>query len=118
MTGAFLFMVYSTRIHGIFKRIAAILHDVDEDSSITLEDLAEEGFAEEIIAAVSSLTKQKGETRIDAAHRAVANPIAKVVKLADNAENMDLSRIASPTEKDYARIEEYKFVRKILLGEI
>jgi GTP diphosphokinase / guanosine-3',5'-bis(diphosphate) 3'-diphosphatase len=34
--------------------------------------------------------------------------IARMVKLADNAENMDLSRIAEPTERDFAKIEEYK----------
>lgn len=77
------------------ERIAAILHDVVEDSPVTLEDLAREGFSKEVIEAVDSLTKKKGETRIEAAHRAAANPIAKVVKLADNAENMDLSRIAT-----------------------
>ena len=48
--------------------------------------------------------------------RAAADPIARTVKLADNAENMDLSRIASPTEKDYARLREYEQVRAILLA--
>jgi hypothetical protein len=40
---------------------------------------------------------------------------ARAVKLADNAENMDLSRIENPTAKDYARLEEYKAVRELLL---
>jgi GTP diphosphokinase / guanosine-3',5'-bis(diphosphate) 3'-diphosphatase len=38
------------------------------------------------------------------------------VKLADNNDNMDLSRIANPTEKDFARLDEYKAVRQILLA--
>jgi len=61
------------------------------------------------------VTKYPGETRMQAAERAAANPIARVVKLSDNAENMDLSRIATPTAKDYARLEEYKLVREALL---
>ena len=48
--------------------------------------------------------------------RAAADPVARRVKLADNTDNMDLSRIANPTEKDFARLDEYKAVRQILLA--
>lgn len=98
------------------ERMAAVLHDVVEDSSVTLDFLRAEGFPPEVISAVDALTKRQGESRIDAAHRAKQDPIARLVKLADNAENMDLSRIAEPTERDYARVEEYKVVRLVLLG--
>jgi (p)ppGpp synthase/HD superfamily hydrolase len=97
------------------ERMAAVLHDVVEDTDVTLHTLAAGGFAPEVIAAVEALTKRPGESRMLAAVRAAANPIARMVKLADNAENMDLSRIAHPTAKDYARLEEYKLVRKALL---
>ncbi|MEW6708844.1 MAG: HD domain-containing protein [Candidatus Riflebacteria bacterium] len=97
-------------------RIAAVLHDVVEDSDISLEILAKHGFSPDILQAVDALTKRKGEDRISAARRAAANPIALAVKLADNAENMDLSRISAPTEKDFQRLEDYKKVREILLG--
>ena len=56
---------------------------------------------------------QLGE--LDAARRAVANPIARQVKLADVADNMDLERIPNPTARDYARLEEYKQVYALLL---
>ena len=42
------------------------------------------------------------------------NPIAKAVKLADLADNMDMSRIKEPTEKDYKRLEKYKKAKEIL----
>ena len=104
------------RMDGEHERIAAVLHDVVEDSDKwPLERLIEEGFPAPVIAAIEALTKRKGETRLDAAARAAGNPIARVVKLADNAENMDLSRIDDPTEKDYARLEEYRMVRELLL---
>lgn len=102
-------------VHTTSERMAAVLHDVVEDTSVTFEDLAAEGFPSEVIDAVRALTKTKGEARVDAARRAVRNPIARVVKLADVTDNMDLGRIAEPSEKDFARIKEYEKVREILL---
>jgi GTP diphosphokinase / guanosine-3',5'-bis(diphosphate) 3'-diphosphatase len=102
-------------VTGASERMAAVLHDVVEDTAITLDDLRDEGFPKEVIDAIEALTKRPGETRLAAAGRAVVNPIARVVKLADVTDNMDLNRIAEPTEKDYARFQEYKQVRALLL---
>jgi len=74
------------------------------------------GFSSDIVTAVQALTKTDGESRLEAAHRAVQNTIARQVKLADVADNMDLSRIPSPTSRDHARLEEYKRVRQVLLA--
>ncbi|WAM53714.1 HD domain-containing protein [Vreelandella venusta] len=104
------------RVDGIEEKIVAVLHDIVEDTDITLSVLNEEGFSDAIVNAVDALTKRVGETRMDAAKRAAENPIALIVKLADNAENMDLSRIEKPTSRDYERQEEYKAVRKYLLS--
>ena len=104
------------RVSGKHEQMAAVLHDVVEDTEITLEYLRSEGFSESVLEAVEALTKRPGETRLVAAKRAAANPIARVVKLADNTENIDLSRIAEPTEKDLARLEEYRAVRQLLVG--
>ena len=104
------------RMKSAHERMAAVLHDVVEDTPVSLQQLVAEGFAPEVIAAVEALTKRPGESRIGAARRAAADPVARQVKLADNAENMDLSRIENPTERDFARLEEYKTVREILLG--
>ncbi len=97
------------------ERMAAVLHDVVEDSAITYDDLMREGFPTEVVEAVRALTRAKGGSRIDAARKAVRNPIARAVKLADVADNMDLSRISNPSEKDHARQREYEQVREILL---
>lgn len=98
------------------ERMAAVLHDVVEDTSITLEQLATEGFSGVVLEAVEALTKRPGENRLAAAARAAKNKVARAVKLADNAENMDISRIAVPTEKDFARLKEYEQVRALLLA--
>ncbi|SPL71432.1 HD domain-containing protein [Acinetobacter stercoris] len=97
------------------QQIVAVLHDIIEDTDTTVVDLISLGFSQEIIDAILALTKADGETRIEAAYRAVKNPIARLVKLADIADNMDLSRIPHPSAKDLLRLEEYRQVRQILI---
>ena len=104
------------RVNTEHEQMAAVLHDVVEDTSVTLARLEQEGFPAEVLRAIAALTKRPGETRLDAAMRAAADPVARVVKLADNAENMDLSRIPNPTDRDYARCREYEEVRAVLLA--
>ncbi len=101
-------------VSSLYEKIAAALHDVVEDTPWTLAQLAEEGFPGEVVDAVEALTKRKGESRMDAAKRAKANVIARVVKRADVSDNLDLGRIPEPTEKDYKRIEEYKKIKEFL----
>jgi GTP diphosphokinase / guanosine-3',5'-bis(diphosphate) 3'-diphosphatase len=100
------------------ERIAAVLHDVVEDTDVTLAQLRAEGFADGVLHAINALTKAPGETRMQAAARAAANPIACVVKLADVSDNMDLRRIKTPSEKDFTRLREYEQVRAFLLREM
>lgn len=102
-------------VQGDERKIAAALHDVIEDTHITVEYLKSEGFSESVINAVLALTKNKGESRISAAKRAIKNQIALDVKIADNKDNMNLSRIKNPSKKDFKRQKEYNIVRKILL---
>ena len=47
------------------QQIAAVLHDVVEDSDLMLDDLRQEGLVEELVAAVDAMTRREGEpTRI------------------------------------------------------
>lgn len=96
-------------------QMIAILHDILEDTPTTAEDLAQFGFSTTIIQAIQALTKFDGESRIDAAHRAAKNPLARMVKLADVTDNMDLSRIPQPTAQDFSRLKEYEQVKTILM---
>ena len=102
------------QVSGLHERMAAVLHDVVEDTDLTLEDLAGEGFPEDVIEALEALTKREGETRIQAAERAAAHPVARVVKMADVTDNMDLSRIPQPSSADFARVKEYEEVLDLL----
>lgn len=109
-------VMHAVEAHGRAAQMAAVLHDTVEDTSVTFDDLAAEGFATEVIDAVRALTKTKGEARLAAAARASQNPIARVVKLADVGDNMDLRRLPNPGEKDFARLKEYEAVRAYLLA--
>lgn len=96
------------RMTTLEERIVAVLHDVVEDCAISLDDLRKEGFSEEVLTAIQSVTKVPGESYEDFVERAAQNPIGRVVKLADLEENSDLSRIASPSWEDLERIEKYR----------
>ena len=89
-------------------KIVAYLHDVCEDTPITLDDLADMGFTYRIVNSVRLLTKTDELTYEQYLDRLRYDPAARAVKLADMRHNSDLSRIPCPTEKDYARVEKYK----------
>ena len=101
-------------VNGEDEKIAAILHDVVEDSEITLDDLRKSGFNVKIIDAVDCLTKREGEDYFDYIKRVLISPIAIRVKLADLEDNMDLKRIDIITEKDIARLNRYLKAWRIL----
>ena len=75
---------------------AALLHDIVEDTDLTLEDLRKE-FPEEVVEAVALLTHtdsaEHSHEDYFAYIRAIKNhPIAKRIKLADIAHNSDQTR--------------------------
>jgi (p)ppGpp synthase/HD superfamily hydrolase len=96
------------------EMITAALHDVVEDSPLTLADLRAEGFSEEIIAAVDHLTRREGEAYEIFINRLRHNPLAVKVKLADLEDNMDIRRIRNVTESDIERIRKYHTAREKL----
>ena len=89
------------------ERIVAVLHDVLEDASITLADLARQGFPLKILAALLALSRRRDESYVDFVVRVGSDPLARVVKLADLADNSDLSRIPYPGPADMARLARY-----------
>jgi hypothetical protein len=88
------------------QRVVALLHDVVEDTGVTLDDL--KCFGQQVVKAVDAITKRPGEPLNDYLIRVEANPLARAVKIADLTHNSDLSRIPNPTQKDYERVEQYQ----------
>jgi (p)ppGpp synthase/HD superfamily hydrolase len=91
------------------ERIAAVLHDVVEDSDVTLDDLRAEGFPAEAVEAVRLMTHDKTETTYEAYVAALKpNPIARKVKLADLQHNMDIRRMDRVRPEDVDRLQRYR----------
>jgi len=101
-------------VSGETARIVAVLHDVVEDTPVTLEQLRESGYSAEVIDAVDALTRRDGEDYFAFVERAGRNQIARAVKLADLADNMDMTRIASPSTRDTERLARYSRAKEML----
>jgi len=96
------------RLSSADERITAVLHDVVEDCGVSFETLRTEGFSEQVIDAIDSVTRRPDESYDAFVLRAASNPIGRRVKLVDLEDNSDLSRIANPTTHDHERVEKYR----------
>lgn len=99
-------------------KIIGFLHDVVEDTPITLEDLKKMGFTDRIVNSVRLVTKTENYVYEEYLSDIKKDEGARNVKMADLKHNMDLSRIPNPTEKDMKRIEKYKKSFAFLEGTI
>ena len=90
------------------EKIVAVMHDLVEDTHITIAYLRTAGFSEKVLSALDCVTNRDNEDYESFIERIAQNPLATKVKLADLEDNMDLSRIPEPSKKDYKRIEKYK----------
>ena len=90
------------------EKAVAYLHDVIEDTELTLEDLYEYGLSKEVIEAVDIITKKRGEDYQSYLNLVKKNKLARAVKLADLRHNSDLTRLTKVTEKDIKRKEKYQ----------
>lgn len=86
-----------------YSTCVALLHDVVEDTSITLEEL-KAVFPKEVTDAVALMTHTKDVPYLEYVKTLAANPIAKAVKLADIRHNSDSSRMP---DADKATLQYY-----------
>lgn len=108
-----------SNVTGIKCKIAAVLHDIVEDTKITIEDLKIYGFDDEIVDAIRLLTRNKNVTYEKYIDNLFENPIAVKVKLKDLEHNMDLSRLTNGlTEKDKKRQEKYERIHEYILNRL
>jgi (p)ppGpp synthase/HD superfamily hydrolase len=86
------------------ERMAAVLHDVVEDTTVTLEDLTEAGCPAPVLAALAAISKQPGEAQESYLARVASNPIALAVKRADIEDNMSPDRMARLDKETQERL--------------
>jgi (p)ppGpp synthase/HD superfamily hydrolase len=88
-------------------KIAAVLHDVVEDTYVTIDALQAKGFSAAVRNAIEAVTKREGEPYLDFVARASRDPIAREVKRLDLEDNMSLLRLAAVSPKDLERLAKY-----------
>lgn len=87
------------RVQGRMEKVVAYLHDVVEDTDVTLDDLRKAGFSEQVAEAVDALTRRDGEDYLsEYLPRVCHNDVARAVKKAGLAHNTDPSRAESSTD--------------------
>lgn len=98
---------------------AAWLHDVVEDTPVSLDALASV-FHADVVATVDGVTRRQGEEYEAFVARAAAGARSRLVKLADVEHNLDVSRLpgggVNLSESDVARLVRYERARSILAG--
>lgn len=96
------------RFHTEAEQMVAVLHDVIEDTDVTLDDLRSAGYPAEVIAALNLVTRRDDETYEAFIERIKPNPLARRVKIADLEHNMDVRRLPTVRPKDQERLERYR----------
>ena len=96
--------------------ITALLHDVAEDTDISLEDIAGMGFSQKVMEALALLTHDEAVPYMEYVKEIGKNPVARKVKLADLRHNSDLSRLDAGqiNEKALARAKKYEEAIRLL----
>ena len=97
--------------------IVGMLHDILEDTTCTIEELKEAGFDEEIINAIVAITRRNDEQYyFDFIERVKMNDIARIVKIHDLEDNMDIKRLGELKDRDLQRLKKYWYCWKYLQG--
>lgn len=96
----------------------ALLHDVVEDTGVTMDELAAE-FPDEVIGALKLLTHEPGTDYYEYVKRICTNPVARAVKMEDMLHNMDESRIYDKSKVSEERLKHWreKYARAIKILE-
>jgi hypothetical protein len=105
-------------LESLEEKIVAVLHDIVEDTDVTLVDLRCMGFTEEIVRGVESVTHIKDkEDYFDYVRRAQKNRIGAKVKAADLRDNLSVNRLTLDG-RDEARHLRYIKALRILEGHL
>lgn len=100
---------------GTTYAITGLLHDILEDTELTAADLEEAGVGGEVIDAVVAVTRTEGTSYDDYLGQVLRNPVAVLVKIADNAHNSRPDRLARLPLKSGARLSlKYRQSREVL----
>lgn len=83
------------------EKTVAMLHDVVEDTEVSLHELKEQGFPREVLEAVEILTKHANMTYFDYIDDIHCNELATKVKIAEIEDNKDIARVKKMSFQTY-----------------
>jgi (p)ppGpp synthase/HD superfamily hydrolase len=89
-------------------QVIAVLHDVIEDTQVTLRDLEASGFDSVVLEAIDRLTKRPNEAYEAYIGRVAEDALARKVKLSDLRDNLANNRTLPWTSDTVARITKYQ----------
>jgi (p)ppGpp synthase/HD superfamily hydrolase len=95
-------------VQGFKAQMAAVLHDVLEDTEVTVDQLREAQFPDDVIAAVVALTHREEQTYDQYIEQVARDRLARDVKLADLADNVANNYRLTPSPDVTARIDRYQ----------
>jgi (p)ppGpp synthase/HD superfamily hydrolase len=95
-------------VHSFRTQMVAVLHDVLEDTAVTVGDLRATGLPEEVVAAVVAMTHRPENTYEEYIEQVAGDPLACQVKLADLADNLANNRRLARTPDVVGRIDRYE----------
>ena len=84
------------------EQIVALLHDVVEDTEVSMADLEGEGFSRTVLDALEDLTKGNEVRYFDYIEDLSLNPLAAKVKLAELKDNLDVVRVNRMSFRTYS----------------
>lgn len=102
-------------------QLVGLMHDLVEDTDVTLEDLQSLGFPPEVVEGVTLVTHEDSISYTDYVVRLSHNEIARQVKLSDLRDNSSITRVLyreGNTERDVKRIGRYVLSYQFLTHRI
>lgn len=108
-------------VDSIDAKMVAVMHDLVEDTPMTLEQLREKGFSDAVVNGVKLVTHEEDVTYSDYIVAIKDNPLATEVKLADLKDNTTLSRTLyreNSSSRDGVRIQKYLLSYQFLTDTI
>jgi len=110
------YIVHPIRVANCFNsddmKTIAVLHDVVEDTSVTLAQLSRLGFPIGVVSAIDSLSRRKNEQHFKYIKRLKGNEMAVQIKIADIVDNLSDTLAVCPK----SMVDRYNKSLNILLN--
>ena len=95
------------KYNDIELEIAAVLHDIVEDTDISFDDLEERGYSPRVIKIIKHVTREDEISYDDEIARICNDQDSIKVKMADLEHNSSILRLKGIRQKDLERIQKY-----------